>query len=290
MPASPPPPPVETLAEANHRADALAGGPDTELAAWLCDLLLAGRPDLASAAYSRALETRQDYASALVLPFHVALRALSLFSRDSSRKDALELARQILDRTPRPMLVAIGGVSGSGKSTLARALAMRLSAPLGAVWLRTDGIRKRLFGMPPEIRLGEDGYLPAVSRTVYRRLVRTTRLLLKQGIVVIAEGTFTRRASRNSMQHLAEAAGVPFHGLWLDAPLEVMMARADRRALAIEAPDASDATAEIVAQQAGDVRGRIHWHRLDASGTPDDVLAQALELLGEQEPPQPPPA
>lgn len=276
---------VTTLADANRLADALADGPDAQLAARLCDLLLTGQPDLASAVFSRALESRQAYDNASLIPFHVALRALSLFAEDPAREDALRLARQILDRPPAPRLIAIGGVSGAGKSTLARALAVRLAPPPGGVWLRTDGIRKRLFGLPPEVRLGEDGYRPAVSRAVYRRLVRTTRTLLKQGLVVITEATFVRRASRNAMQRLAETAGVPFHGLWLDAPVEVMMARADRRAQAVETPDASDATAAIVALQAEDVRGRILWQRLDASGTPEEVLERALAALA-----GPPPA
>ena len=57
----------------------------------------------------------------------------------------LDLAARLV--RPRPCcLVAIGGLSGSGKSTLAAALA----PGIGARVLRSDVIRKRLFGLAPE--------------------------------------------------------------------------------------------------------------------------------------------
>jgi hypothetical protein len=57
----------------------------------------------------------------------------------------LDLAARLL--RPRPSrLIAIGGLSGSGKSTLAAALA----SGTGARVLRSDVIRKRLFGVSPE--------------------------------------------------------------------------------------------------------------------------------------------
>ena len=57
----------------------------------------------------------------------------------------LELAAQFL-RPRSCRLIAIGGLSGTGKSTLAAALA----PCLGARVLRSDVIRKRLFGVAPE--------------------------------------------------------------------------------------------------------------------------------------------
>lgn len=278
------PQPAElTLPAVNRLADALAMAGDAALAARACHLLLSGRGDLANALVNRALETRQDYGSANLLPFHVTLCALQIFADDPKRADALALAHQLLDQQPRPCLIAIGGLSGSGKSTLARALAARLSPPLGAIWLRTDGIRKRLFGLPPEARLSADGYLPVVSGRVYRRLSHTALALLEQGQTVIAEATFTRRASRNVMQKIAAAAQAPFHGFWLEAPLETMMARADARATAAGGnADASDATGAIVAAQAQDIRGEIVWHRLDSSRPEAEVLADALAALAPQ--------
>ena len=270
-----------TPAAINALADELAQETDAILAVSLCDLLLANRCDLANALYNRALEARQDYRGAALLPVHACLRALSAFAADPRRTDAHALARAILGRPPQPRLIAVGGLSGSGKSTLARSLAARLSPPLGAVWLRTDGIRKRLFGLPPEARLGEDAYLPAISGKVYRRLSCTAQFLLEQGLTVVAEATFTRRPSRNAMEKIAANAGAPFHGFWLEAPIETLMARADARAAAPGNPDASDATSAIVALQADDVRGQILWHRLATDRPPEAILADALALLSE---------
>jgi len=63
---------------------------------------------------------------------------------------------------------------------------------------------------------------------------------------------------------------VPFTGLWLDAPLAVMVARVSTRG-----QDASDADAGVVKGQHRQDPGTIDWHRIDASGLPADVLEQA---------------
>lgn len=264
----------------NRIADALAAAGDTPLASRACSLMLGGRNDLANALINRALEARQDYSSANLIPFHVTLSALHIFADNPERMDALNLSHSLLEQPLAPRLIAIGGLSGSGKSTLARALAARISPPLGAIWLRTDGIRKRLLGLPPEVRLGEEGYKPVISGKVYRRLTTTTQELLEKGQTVIAEATFTRRQSRNIMEKIAMRANVPFTGIWLEAPLEVMMARADSRASSMNrSADASDATGAIVAAQATDLRGEIVWHRLSTNRPADEVLSDALALI-----------
>ena len=68
-----------------------------------------------------------------------------------------------------PRLVAVGGLSGSGKSTLARTLASGLGGGPGAVVLRSDEIRKRLFGAAPTDRLPKSAYAPEVSPAGLRR-------------------------------------------------------------------------------------------------------------------------
>lgn len=272
-----------TLDYINKIADVLASAGDTPLAARACSLMLGGRTDLANALINRALETRQDYTSANLIPFHVTLSALQTFADHPDHADALALAHSLLDQVSRPRLIAIGGLSGSGKSTLARALAAHVSPPLGAIWLRTDGIRKRLLGLPPEVRLGEEGYKPAISAKVYRRLTTTTQALLEKGQPVIAEATFTRRQSRNVMEKIAARAQAPFTGIWLEAPLETMMSRADSRASATDrSADASDATGAIVAAQAQDLRGEIVWHRIATDRPVEAVLNDALGLLSAQ--------
>ncbi len=62
----------------------------------------------------------------------------------------VELARDFLKAPRRPRLIAIGGLSGSGKSAVARAIAPHVGACPGAVHVRSDVERKRLFGVAAE--------------------------------------------------------------------------------------------------------------------------------------------
>ena len=81
-----------------------------------------------------------------------------------------DLALQHLEPA-RPSLIAIGGKSGTGKSVLARDVA-GLIAPLpGAVVLRSDVIRKELFGIDPLVALPEAAYAADVTTQVYRTLL-----------------------------------------------------------------------------------------------------------------------
>src|SRR3546814_8300461 len=69
-----------------------------------------------------------------------------------------------------PRLVAIGGLSGTGKSTIAKLVAPCLGRAPGARILRSDVLRKRLAGVPPETPL------PRASYTSIARDRKSTRL------------------------------------------------------------------------------------------------------------------
>ncbi len=66
-----------------------------------------------------------------------------------------------------PVLVAIGGLSGTGKSTLAASLAPLIGPAPGALSLRTDIERKRMFEVPETQRLTSDHYAEQLSDDVY---------------------------------------------------------------------------------------------------------------------------
>ena len=97
---------------------------------------------------------------------------------------------------------------------------------------------------------------------------------LDAGRAVIVDAVYTKPEERAAIEAVARDLGVPFHGLWLECPEDVMIARvAGRRA------DASDATLEVVRRQLGyDIRA-ITWHRLDASDAPEAVSATAKRTL-----------
>jgi hypothetical protein len=182
----------------------------------------------------------------------------------------LELAAQFL-RPRSCRLVAIGGLSGTGKSTLAAALAPSLSARI----LRSDVIRKRLLGVAPETHLPASAYTSEMSRRVYKTLRRRAADALAAGYSVIIDAVSLKPAKRQSLAAIAEAAGVPFAGIWLAAPARTM-----ERRLRARRHDASDASPEVLAQQIRQDHGRMDWVRIDAGPGPEECLAAACRALG----------
>ena len=242
------------------------------------DLVDRGRTDDANRLLNRYLEATGDYTGLSLLPFYLAVRAavraMVATLEGRSGDDYARAALAFLDaRAPR--LIAIGGLSGSGKSTLAGALAPVLPPVPGAIWLRSDGIRKRLHGVTPETRLTPAAYAPDISRRVYAVMTRQAGLALRCGWSVIADATFLHPGSRRQVAALAARLGVPFAGLWLEAPAALLEQRADTRTA-----DASDATAAVIRRQRRERIGQLEWQRLATDRPLPAVLAEARDMLG----------
>lgn len=191
----------------------------------------------------------------------------------AAAREYFSLAERLLDPAPHG-LVAVGGYSGSGKSTLARALVPSLGAVPGAVVVRSDVVRKRLQGVEPEDRLGPDGYTAEADRQVYAALVTRALDVAAGGHAAIVDAVYARAADREAIERAAMAAGVPFVGLWLDAPAPVLTTRVERRS-----GDASDADAGVVRAQVAQDAGLVTWHRLDAGMGALEVERAACEVL-----------
>jgi hypothetical protein len=226
------------------------------------------------------------YGGLALMPFFKACRAgirakvgaLALRGRDpeacaAERVEArayLALAIRYLTAAPPPRLIAVGGLSGSGKSTLAWLLAGRL----GAVVLRSDAIRKGFWGVEQTEKLPDQAYAAEVTERVYRAMLERARMALAGGAAVILDAAHLRTEERDRAGALAAEAGVPFEGIWLDAPVERLKARVTARAA-----DASDADAGVVEQQTGYDLGPIRWQRLAAEGSPAAVADMAMAAL-----------
>jgi aminoglycoside phosphotransferase family enzyme/predicted kinase len=208
---------------------------------------------------------------------HVTATALERTAGSGNRPAMAAEARRYLDLAaqflrPRSCrLVAIGGLSGTGKSTLAAALA----PSLGARVLRSDVIRKQLFGVALETKLPASAYVPQASHRVYETLRRKAKDALEAGHSVIIDAVSLKPAERQSFAAIAAAADVRFVGLWLEAPAATM----DRR-LQARRHDVSDASPEVLAQQLRQDPGPLDWVRVDASGGAADCLAAARRALG----------
>ncbi len=179
-------------------------------------------------------------------------------------------ARRFMMPAP-PRLVAIGGVSGTGKSTIAARIAPQLGRAPGAVHLRSDIERKRLFGVPEHHHLPDEAYARPVTEEVFASLRAQAAIALAAGQSVVVDAVHRRPEERDLIARVAAAANAPFAGIWLEAPLDVATERVEARR-----DDASDATAAIVAMQAAQPAGPITWTRIDAAGEVSDVVAAAL--------------
>ena len=186
------------------------------------------------------------------------------------------MAEQLV-HPPRPSLVAVGGLSGSGKSTLALGLAPFIGAVPGAVVLRSDETRKRLYGVPLLERLGPEGYSSQMSARVYATLAERAALVIRGGHSAIVDAVYAREADRQAIEQVAAAASVPFVGLWLDAPESVLVTRTEQRR-----NDPSDADAEVIRMQRAQPSGHIGWCRLDAALPTAGVLSGATDRVREQ--------
>ncbi len=260
-----------------------------DLAFPLMDLVHFGERAAANRLLNRyLLASWQENANALALlplflSVRAAIRANVLFTRHeqsacdhatiTQAKSYFDLALHLI--TPqRPTLLAIGGKSGTGKTVLARNIGAALDPPPGAVVLRSDVIRKELFGVDPLCALPESAYAPKVTTRVYQTMAARGEMLLKQGVSVVLDAAFLREDERNQMSPLARSAGASFHGVFLDADRAIRLQR-----IAARRHDASDATAEVALEQEAYDIGKLDWPIVDASGTPKDTLARAAQAV-----------
>jgi aminoglycoside phosphotransferase family enzyme/predicted kinase len=251
-----------------------------DMAFLLMDLLAAGRRDLASIALNRYLDRVGDDDGVALLPLYVAVRAAVRCHiaalQASGRPDALRyftLGMAALAPQP-PRLIAIGGLSGSGKSALARRLAPAFGEPCGAVVLRSDTIRKALYGIAPEQRLPADSYTAESSQRVYAAMQARAERLLAAGATVILDAVFGREDERQAAVGLARAAGSRFDGLWLTAPSALLEARVAGRS-----GDASDATVDVVRWQQDHLDSPRDWAVIDTAGGQERSAAAAVAIL-----------
>ena len=110
------------------------------------------------------------------------------------------------------------------------------------------------------MRLGPEGYAPAVTRRVYQTVAARALTALKGGHSVIADAVYASPHDREEIAAVARDAGAPFIGLWIDGPPEILARRLSERVT-----DASDATADVLQLQLRSEVGRLDWHRLDGS-------------------------
>jgi hypothetical protein len=262
-----------------------------DLAFLLMDLHHRRRDDLGNAVFNRYLDLSDEVEGIAAMPLFLAMRAgirahvsaaavarLEPAERAGMvglARDYLAMAARLIEPVP-PRLIAVGGVSGTGKSTLAYGLAPTIGAVPGARVLRSDIIRKRLFGVALTERLPAAAYDSKVTARVFDCLRDLAVRILAAGYSVIADAVYARSTEREALAEVAGHAGVPFTGFWLEAPTSLLEQR-----IAARRGDASDATVAVLRQQLTNDIGAMTWHRLDASGGAASVLAAARAAIAQ---------
>jgi sulfate adenylyltransferase len=114
-------------------------------------------------------------------------------------------------------IVWLTGLSGAGKSTLAEALRGELEPSRPVEVLDGDEVRAYLSkGL---------GFSKEDRDTNIRRIGYVARLLARQGVAVITAAISPYAETRDEVRGLAEQEGVPFLEVFVDAPLETLVAR-----------------------------------------------------------------
>lgn len=149
-------------------------------------------------------------------------------------------------RPPEPVLMLTHGLSGSGKTTLTQSL-LELC---GAVRLRADVERKRLFGLGAldrsDAALKTRLYSSQASRATQTRLREQAARALQAGWPVILDATFLAFEARQRARELATTLGVRFVIIDFRASMDTLRERVGSRH-----GDASEADLDILEQQRG---------------------------------------
>ncbi len=239
---------------------------------------------------NRYLERTGDYEGLEALPLFLSCRAAlrahvrasaAALAQEHERKEELRRDAQVLFgrassylEPATPCLTAVGGFSGTGKSTLAYGLAPSFTPAPGAIVLRSDIVRKQRASVAETSRLPDSTYTKESSAAIYAQLGDTAQRVLAAGYAAIVDAVYASAAERDAIKATAERAGVPFSGLWLNAPTELLEARIHARR-----GDASDATIDVLHRQlrAGDVPR--DWRLVDASGSEQHTLDAAKAAM-----------
>jgi aminoglycoside phosphotransferase family enzyme/predicted kinase len=229
----------------------------SEAAFLFMDLAERGHAGLAWRFLNRWLEHTGDFGGLEGLRFYLVYRAMvrakvaAIRSAQTEKRDRDEV-RHYLDlaatfcRKPKVALILMHGHSGSGKTWLSQ----RLLEARGAIRLRSDVERKRLFGLDAledSSTIPGGIYGPEASRHTLNHLLIDAESLLDSGFTVIVDATFLARSWRQPFFSSARTHGWHIRIVAMNVPDEIMRQRI--RAREVLSNDASEAGLEILESQ-----------------------------------------
>jgi aminoglycoside phosphotransferase family enzyme/predicted kinase len=216
-----------------------------EISFTVMDLLHRSHPEYAWRLLNACLEASGDYAGVGVLHFYLAYRSTvrakvcairagqsGISGRARSDELAmcrsyLALGRQFLGRH-RPVLIITHGLPGSGKTTFSQFALQQM----GAIRIRSDVERKRLFGLDALESSGPRVggiYGPEPTLKTYAHLRELASKLLAAGFPVIVDAAFLKQEEREMFRRLAQSLSVPFAIATLQAKNHTLRERIRQR-------------------------------------------------------------
>lgn len=237
----------------------------SDIAFLVMDFEIYGLPALANRFLNTYLEETGDYSGLRLMYFYKAYRAIvrakiALLTRqdpslsDEARealftqyKKYMELAEDYTS-LPNRFVLTMHGISGTGKSTVA----LRLVDQLGAVRIRSDAERKRLFGQNihqhPDASMSARMYSDQSNHETYEKLATLCADVLDAGLSVIVDATNLKQWQRDTIQQVADSQGVPLCIAYCQASMAVIRKWIQKRSH--EDVDPSDANLEVANRQA----------------------------------------
>ncbi len=267
------------------------------------DLIVRGRPDLATAFEQAYLAVAGDSDAPHLLPLYRAYRAHVRAMVDEQSLRAAEVpadvkaqkalgARRTLAlawtqaRTGAiPPIIVLRGAAGVGKSWLAT----RIAPWLGADIIRSDVVRKELLDMDPTWRpdAAERGevYGAAMHERTYRAVLVRAGDSVAAGRAAILDATYLRKFTRVEVREYAQALGAPYAVLNVTCDPDVVRQRLIERARRNDdASDADQAIYDEMMRTAEPLDGdEAHEFASHASGSePEHCVLALLDVLERQ--------
>jgi len=220
----------------------------SEIAFFVMDLEYHGEKDLANYFVDRYVGSSGDWGLLQLLDFYKCYRAYvrgkvtSFNLKDpgmspGDKRRSAQVARKYFRlaagyaRTmfDRPALILMIGLPGVGKTYLGT----RVAKHLNTYHLRSDILRKELMSVPVgEHRFegtGKGIYASNISARTYQEMLTRGGKYLRQGCSVILDATFSFASSRRECAALARKLGARFLLVNCTCPVQVAIARINRR-------------------------------------------------------------
>ena len=234
----------------------------SDVAFMAMDLQCRGLHEQASRFVNGYVERTGDYGGLRVLRYYIAYRALVrakvavLQAAGAGAVASQRIVRRHLAlaalcaRTTVPTVMITHGLSGSGKTSFSQSLVQQS----GAIRIRADVERKRLFGLDPRARAGGAAqaamYAEDATLATYARMCELAGVAVRSGFSVVLDATFLRRWARDAARDFALSRGLGWVILDFEVAPAVLADRVNRRLQT--GVDASDADVGVLAAQIRD--------------------------------------